>query len=398
MLGYFKGDNVHMLFRKKDLNSLAPFLACSFLLYFTNWMIMAFLPVFLKSISFTDSRIGIIIGIFSASSLLMILPAGFLSDYLSPKKMAVFGASLFFVYTSGLYSVRNFYPLLVIAFTGGFAHSILNITIYSLFLKVMGIELRGKKIALYQVGAYLGFGGGPLIGGLIVQHYSFESLFLLASVLSFILIILSATLKDRPGVAFDLKDYKVELKDRKILLLIGIILVYATHFGVEQTSLSLFMKDTLLFSGQRIGLVFFILGIWMALLAPIAGHSFDRSRNIIRLLLIGLMASGLFQIATGYVSTFAELVFVRVLHTMGDALIILTISILTSEFFPVERLGGHSGVLHISRTVGIFLGNIGSGYTNELFNYNISLIINGTYIFIFAVLVTGLVRRLFVLK
>ncbi|UCE78145.1 MAG: MFS transporter [Nitrospiraceae bacterium] len=387
-----------MRFRKKDFNTLAPFLACSFLLYFTNWMIMAFLPVFLKSISFSDSRIGIIIGIFSVSSLLMILPAGFLSDYLSPKKMAVFGASLFFIYTSGLYSVRDFYPLLGIALTGGFAHSILNITIYSLFLKVMGIELRGKKIAFYQVGAYLGFGGGPLIGGWIVHHYSFESLFLLASALSFFLIILSATLKDRPGIAFDFKDYKIELKDRKIFLLIVIILVYATHFGVEQTSLSLFMKDTLLFSGQRIGLVFFILGIWMAILAPIAGHSFDRSRNIIRILLIGLMASGLFQIATGYVSTFTELVFIRVLHTMGDALIILTISILTSEFFPVERLGGHSGVLHISRTVGIFLGNIGSGYTNELFDYNMSLIINGTYIFIFAVLVTGLVRKLFVLK
>lgn len=387
-----------MHFRKKDFTTLTPFLACSFLLYCTNWMIMAFLPVFLQSISFSDSRIGVIIGAFSVSSLLMILPAGFLSDYLSPKKMALFGASLFFVYTCGLYSVRDFLPLFGIAFIGGFAHSILNITIYSLFLKVMGIELRGKKIAFYQVGAYLGFGGGPLIGGWIVQNSSFESLFLFASVLSFFLVILVATMKDRPGSAFDFKDYKVELRDRKIILLIGIILVYATHFGVEQTSLSLFMKNTLLFSGQRIGLVFFILGIWMAVLAPIAGHSFDRSRNVIRLLLMGLMASGLFQIATGYVSTFEQLVFIRVLHTMGDALIILTISILTSEFFPVDRLGGHSGVLHITRTFGIFLGNIGSGYTNEFFDYHISLVINGTYIFLFTILVARLVKRLFVLK
>ena len=328
---------MRMRYQKKNVTVLIPFLACSFLLYFTNWMIMAFLPVFLKSLSFSDSRIGIIIGIFSVSSLMMILPAGFLSDVLSPKKLAVFEALLFFIYTAGLSSVRNFYPLMGIAFVGGFAHSMLNITLYVLFLKVMGLELRGKKIAFFQVGAYLGFGGGPLIGGWIVQYYSFQSLFLLATALSFILIVLTISLKDRPGAAFTITDYKVELKDRKILLLIGIILVYATHFGVEQTSFSLFMKDTLRFPDQRIGLVFFILGIWMAVLAPIAGHSFDRSRNIIRLLLIGLMASGLFQIATGYVSTFEELIFIRVLHTMGDALIILTIGILTSEFFPVVR-------------------------------------------------------------
>ena len=40
-------------------------------------------------------------------------------------------------------------------------------------------DLRGKKIAFYQVGAYLGFGGGPLIGGWIVLNMVWTGLFFL---------------------------------------------------------------------------------------------------------------------------------------------------------------------------------------------------------------------------
>ncbi len=358
---------------------------------------MAFLPIFLKSIAFHDENIGIIIGIFSISSIIMILPAGFFSDYFSPKKLAIFGAFLFIIYTGGLYKFREYHQIMILAFIGGLGNSILGVVLYSLFLKVIGINLRGKKIAFYQVGAYFGFGGGPLFGGFIVQHYSFDTLFLIAAGLSLVLFALTFTLKDSSPIKFNFKDYRVDLKDNRIFILLAIVLVYATHFGFEQTSFSLLLKEKLAFTGKLIGLVFFILGIWMAILAPIAGHSFDKSRNIRVLLIAGLLSSSLFQFITGYVSNFEQLIVIRVLHTMGDALVILTIGILTAEFFPESRLGGHSGIIQLARTFGIFIGNIGSGFLNQLLFYDKSLIINGTYTFIFTLLVLRLIRRKFTL-
>lgn len=360
-------------------------------------MILAFLPIFLKSITIGDEKIGIIIGIFSVSSIIMVLPVGLFSDFFSPKKLSIFGAFLFIVYTSGLYKFHEYYQIAILAFVGGMGNSILGIILYSLFLKVMGISLRGKKIAFFQVGAYLGFGGGPLLGGLIVQHYSFDVLFLIAMGLSLVLFALTFTLKDSTPFSFSLRDYRFDLKDRRIFLLLAIVLVYASHFGFEQTSFSLLLKEKLNFPGNRIGLVFFILGIWMAVLAPIAGHSFDKSRNVIVLLITGILLSSLFQVITGYVLNFEQLIVIRIIHTMGDALVILTIGILTSEFFPEKRLGGHAGIVHVTRTLGVFLGSIGSGFLNELLSYDKSIIINGAYTFIFTLLVLKLIKKNFAL-
>lgn len=381
----------------KNLKELIPFFVCSFLLLFVQWMIFAFLPIFLKSTGFSDYHIGIIIGVFSISSIIVVLPAGFLSDIFSPKKIAISSASLIILYIAGLSRFHEYYQLIMLAFIGGIGYSALNIILYSLFLKVMGFELRGKKIAFFQAGAYFGFGCGPLAGGLIIEYYSFSALFAAALVASFALFALTFRLKDSEPLKVAPSVYKTELKDSKIFLLLAISFVYATHFGVEQISFSLLMKEKLGFTGNRIGMVFFIIGIWMSLLSPFAGHSFDKSRDITKLLITGLASSSLFQIATGFVTSFEQMIIIRVLHTLGDAFVILSIGILTSEIFPEQRMGGFTGIVNITRTLGIFLGNIGSGFSNQFLSYDLSLIINGACVFIFTLLIARLIKKRFLL-
>ncbi len=383
----------------KNIRDLVPFFICSFLLLFLHWMIFAFLPIFLKSAGFGDYHIGIIIGVFSISSILVVLPAGFLSDVVSPKKIAIASALLLVLYITGLSRFHGYYQLIMLALVGGIGYSALNIVLFSLFLKVMGFELRGKKIAFFQAGAYIGFGCGPLAGGLIIQHYSFDALFTTAILFAFVLFAMTFLLKDsEPFKSRQSLVQNASLKDGKILLLLSISLVYATHFGVEQISFSLLMKEKLGFDGNRIGLVFFILGTWMAVLSPVAGHRFDKSRDITMLLITGLASSSLFQIATGFVSSFEQMIAIRVLHTLGDALVILSIGILTSEFFPEHQMGGFNGVVNITRTLGIFIGNIGSGFSNQFLSYDLSLVINGAFILFFTLTVAARIRKRFILQ
>lgn len=381
----------------KNLKELIPFFICSFLLLFVHWMIFAFLPIFLKSIGLTDYHIGIVIGVFSISSILVVLPAGFLSDIISPKKIAMASSFLFILYIIGLSRFHGYYQLIILAFVGGIGYSALNIILYSLFLKVMGFELRGKKIAFFQAGAYIGFGCGPLAGGLVVQYFSFSALFIAAMIFSVALFAVTFLLKDSDSLKVEHSVPSIKLTDSKIVLLLAISLVYATHFGVEQISFSLLMKEKLGFTGNRIGMVFFILGIWMALLSPVAGHSFDKSRNITKLLITGLVSSSLFQIATGFVTSFEQVIIIRVLHTLGDAFVILSIGILTSELFPEQRMGGVTSIVNITRTLGIFLGNIGSGFSNQLLSYDLSLIINGASVLMFTVMIISPIKKRFAL-
>ena len=70
------------------------FLTANFLFHFVYSMVLAYLPIVFKSYGLTDTQIGFIIGLYAISSMTLMLPMGFFSDYFSPKKIVIAGALL----------------------------------------------------------------------------------------------------------------------------------------------------------------------------------------------------------------------------------------------------------------------------------------------------------------
>ncbi len=188
-------------------------------------------------------------------------------------------------------------------------------------------------------------------------------------------------------VVFSFKDYKADLKEPDVLFLMAVVFVLGTHFGAEQSSISLLMKDVIGLSKKEIGLVFFVLGAWMALLVPFAGALMDRKHMVFLLLLVGLLISSSFQFVTAFVNTFYGLLIVRMIHTIGDTLAILESDVLTASFFPAARLGGNSGLIFCVRTSAIFIFAVCSGWLNHMWGYKTPFIVNGIVVFAFSLAV-----------
>ena len=136
----------------------------------------------------------------------------------------------------------------------------------------------------------------------------------------------------------------------------------------------------------------------MAFLAPFAGHRFDTSQSLRALLICGLAISGIFQILTATVSSLPSMVIVRLLHTVGDVMMILSIGVMTAAFFPEARMGGNSAVVVATRTCGIFTGNLGSGFINGAFGYSYSFAISGSILLLFLILAGAAMGRLLVVS
>ena len=183
------------------------------------------------------------------------------------------------------------------------------------------------------------------------------------------------------------------MKNPKALFLIIAVFMLGSHFGVEQSSFSLFMKDNVGLHNTEIGLVFFALGLWMGFFVPFAGKILDKRPVTFLFFALGLFVSSIFQILTAYTSTFTSLLSVRLVHTFGDMLAILEMDVLTSLFFPAKRLGGNSGLLFCVRTSSIFLWAYFSGYLNSIGGYRLSFIINGVMVLSFSLWALLLVRR-----
>jgi MFS family permease len=365
------------------------------LFFFSFWMVLAYLPLLLKSYQFTDKQIGFAIGLNSLASLILVLPFGVFSDYFSPKRALILGTVLYSVYLSLLIVLRDFYTICLALLLGGVGAASMRVILMSLYLKLAGHENRGKKVAFIHMGAYVGFALGPLVGGLCYESYGPQAMIKLAFYLSTAIVVSCFFVKDAPPVVFSFKDYNDDMKNPNALFLIIAVFILGTHFGTEQTSLSLLMENTIGLGKKEIGMVFFFLGAWMALLVPMAGGLIDKKHRIFFLLLLGLLISSFFQIITAFTYSFWSLLIIRLLHTAGDTLAILESDVLTGRLFPKARLGGNSGVVFCIRTLAIFLFAAFSGWLNQHWGYKMPFLVNGIMVFIFALIALGYRKRIY---
>ncbi len=356
--------------------------AIRFLIYFVHWMVLAYLPLLLKSYGINDIEIGIAIGLYALSSMALMLPMGAFSDFFSPKRTILLGSFFFIAYFGALLATRSFVWLIPVILMGGLGNASLVVVTESLYLKLFGQAKRGVRVAFYQMSTYLGFGLGPLVGGYLIDQGP-TLLFTMALAGAGLIFLLGTFLIDFEPIDFSIREYSTDIMKFKPLLLIACIMVLGTHFGVEQTSFSLLMQEQLAFTPKKIGFVFAGIGVWMAAIVPFIGWLHDRRQDVFLFFLGGLAVSGIFQSLTAWAFDFKSLLVIRLMHTLGDAVAMLELSVLMAMFFPSQRLGGNSGLLYALRTLAIFLAALLSGAINRHWSYAASFIGNGAFVLCF---------------
>jgi MFS family permease len=374
---------------------LALFAACSFTSTATYWMLLAFLPVHLKVLNFPDFNVGIVVGAYSFSALVLMIPLGILSDGVSPKRLLFMGGIAVWSHILGLQTATSLWGLLLTAALGGMGWAVFQVVLYALYLKVISDENRGKKIALFQAGQFLGYGVGPLLAGVLWDRVDYAHLLWLAAAGGVFLNLCVFALPDADDIRFDWRGYREDLSQPRALLFLGMYFIFATHFGVEQESYTLFMLHDLAFSSRDIGIVFFAAGIWMTALTPFVGHRFDARQNLFHLLIFGLLFSGIFQLVTASVHTVVGMIVVRALHTLGDAPAILALGIMNALYFPKGRMGGNSAVVYTVRVLGISAGSFAAGTISPILGYGGAFAINGAFILVASLCMMPLMQRQF---
>jgi MFS family permease len=354
-----------------------------FFIYFTHWLVLAYLPLLLKGYGLSDLQIGMAIGLFSLSSMALMLPLGLFSDIFSPKRTMLCGALLYGGYFAALLIARSFAWILAAVCVGGLGSAALVVVSESLYLKHFGQIQRSRRVATYQLSTYLGFGLGPLVGGLVVQMSSPTLLFLLAMAGAGAIFLLSLFLVDYEPIVFSFKEYSGDILRFKPLLLIACLFVLGTHFGVEQTSFSLLLKEQFGLLPRQIGLVFACMGLWMALAVPLVGRFHDKRRSVFLFFLGGMAFSALFQVLTPLAVGIRSLVVIRLLHNLGDTVALLELGVLVALLFPSGRLGGNSGLLYGVRTLATFLAAVVSGSLNREWGYGASFMGSGLFVLCF---------------
>jgi DHA1 family multidrug resistance protein-like MFS transporter len=223
----------------------------------------------------------------------------------------------------------------------------------------------GVSMGSFNIALFLGFGFGPLMGGILKDYLSMNSAFLAMGGLAFVALVL--VLKFLPNISVRERRFKgkevsfrlmFESKVLKGLLIFR--LVNALGRGSIICFLPLFAANTLKLSGSQIGVVISILVLSIALLQTPFGILADRfnRRNMV---VLGSIIGSLCLLWIPVTRSFLELILVGSLMGASGAIAIPAAAALMVGEGSSYGMGSTMALFNMAMDLGQLLGMIVGG-------------------------------------
>jgi len=344
---------------------------------FINSMFWIFVPIFLIEQGFNGFEIGIFIGLANLMAVITTLPAGIANDRVNSKKMILLALIISMIYYTGLLTTTNTVVLAGAFILGGLGKNLFRTSIDSLVFKVVD-----KKKSPIQISKYLGYVTfiqviGFIIGGNIIHLFGFETTITLIIVLLFLATMASLFLPITYEFSFKLLEYKKDIFNKEVLLFILVIFLFSLHYGAENTSYSLFLRDQLNLNIGQIGL--FVGGsvFFLGLSSIFFGNKVANGFNPRYIFYIGLIISGIGHIFLSIQTNIWMAFVIRCFHEFGDGAMIFSIYYGIVSIFKIERIGGNASIISFTQIIGASISAFLFGPIGEHFGYYLPLLISG---------------------
>jgi len=349
--------------RTSALVVVATALFTDTLLYY---LLVPLLPIYAKDYGFSQMRLGLLFGSYSAALLLGTLPLSRLGDHFGRRYAMLWGlvglggTTLLFAFS------HAFWLLLVARILQGLSATATWTSGMALLADHWPSEHRGKAMSTCFAFANLGVFLGPPIAGFLGERFGLRAPFLLAGAIALLDALARAfLLEDAPAAKGEPLRYRTLLRNGTVRLFAGAMALGAGLWATLEAVLPLHFDHTLGWKPSSIGLCFAVAALSHTLTSPLAGALSDRfgRRALLRLgLLLSLV---LVPLPVFFHATWV------ILGAMGG--LGFTATLIMSPASPaladaVERMGSTSyatvfGILNLSYAVGMmagpFLGSAG---------------------------------------
>ena len=365
------------------------FILCSFAqftLAFVYFSLIPTLPIYLSRSGSNEVEIGILIGTFAISSLVL---RPFVGRALlkTPEKSFMIAGTLLFAFTSAAYIFAPpFWPLLIVRVFQGVGFAFFHTASYTLIANISSEVNRGQSVSYFFLTYNISGALGPALGMLLINHLNFTFLFLVCSGLPLASLFMTYHLGRRQVVP--LQDNSIE--DGFFLSRRAIPPSIVTAFALfTWGALSAFFP--LYAINHRVtnpGLFFTTIAIMLILGRALGGKTLDLySRE--RIILPSLFTYIISMIILAFSKTLPMFILVGVIWGIGHAFLIPAIMV-----YILDRVGSSPGPAMGTHTaisdLGISLGPVIMGVILHTSNYKIMFlslafmgIINLNYFYFF---------------
>ncbi|MEG3659315.1 MFS transporter [Arenibacter palladensis] len=290
-------------------------------------MVIPFLSLYLtQSLSFSLAEVGWVMALFGLGSVIGSWLGGKLTDRIGYYKVMVIS-----LLASGLSFILLQY---ITSFVGFCIGVLLLMAIADMFRPAMFVALssyskpenRTRSITMIRLAINLGFSAGPALGGLIIFALSYGGLFWIDGITCFIAGILLLQILN-PRKAKVIEQVKVvnpmeAYTDKAFMILLVAMTLFGLAFFQLLSTLPIFYKDVHHLTEAEIGLLLGLNGFLIFIFEmPLIKWLEGSKNNMSKLILIGVLLTGLSFIVINLTGWIGALVIGMVLMTFGEMIV-----------------------------------------------------------------------------
>jgi MFS family permease len=165
------------------------------------YILVPTLPIYLSRLKSTEAEIGVLVGMFFFSSLVLKPFVGRALLRVHEKHFMIVGAILFTLTSIAYHFAPPFWPLLLVRIFQGMGYAFFLTASYTLVTHISPEAHRGQSLSYFYMAYNLSGALAPPLGMFVINRYGFTHLFLICLGLSLCSLVISTRLGKRPVVS-----------------------------------------------------------------------------------------------------------------------------------------------------------------------------------------------------
>ncbi len=249
-------------------------------LFLSLEMLLPTLPVFAADQGGTDAQIGLIIGFFTFSAVLLRPFVGMGSDKFGKKMLLLAGVAICLIGTASYYAAVTISMMLMLRIVHGVGFGISTTLYGTVASDVIPASRRGEGMGFFGTGNAVAISLGPFLGIWLMEEYGFTALFIVGACILLLALVFTAFVKgDSKAERAEAKaaisahtPFMLRFIEPKALMpsLLGTLV--GLSLGGIISFITLFGKEA---GVQNIGYFFLVLAISEFLIRFVSGRIFD---------------------------------------------------------------------------------------------------------------------------
>ncbi|ASS74061.1 MFS transporter [Tumebacillus algifaecis] len=335
------------------------------LLLFTSFYFLTpTLPLFVSEMGASASQVGIVIGIFTLSAVVIRPFIGGLLDRVGRRSFVLIGL-LVFGLTMYLYNwTAAIGALIALRIFHGLSWAVSTTAIGTAVTDIIPPRRRGEGMGWFGLSMTVGMALGPMFGLIVLDNSSFHLLFLVTTGLGLAAFVLA--LLTKMPFARQKTGGKIVLFEKSVLPMMVLGFLLAVTYGGITSFFPLFAEEI----HVNAGTFFIVYAITLTLTRPIAGKLSDRFGELVVLIpTVSLIVCSLIVLSLAHGT--GGVVATAILYGLGFGSAQPILQSAMIRVAPADRKGVANASFFTALDLGIGLGTIILGYVSQLFGYRV---------------------------